>query len=34
MQQFPDRKLDPKTGNEVKTPRRATSSWEIGPDMQ
>ncbi len=33
MQQFPDRKLDPKTGKEVKARRRATSSWEIGPDM-
>jgi arylsulfatase len=34
MQQFPDRKLDPKTGKEVKTRRRPTSSWEIGPEMK
>jgi len=34
MQEFPDRKLDPKTGKEVKTRRRATSSWEVGPEMQ
>jgi len=33
MQEFPDRKLDPKTGKEVETPRRATSSWEVGPDL-
>ena len=33
MQQFPDRKLDPKTGKEVETRRRATSSWEVGSDM-
>jgi arylsulfatase len=33
MQQFPDRKLDPKTGKEVETRTRTTSSWEIGPDM-
>ena len=34
MQQFPDRKLDPKTGKEVKSQRRQTSSWEVGADMQ
>ena len=34
MQQFPDRKLDPKTGEEVKTRRRPTSSGEIGPDLK
>lgn len=34
MQQFPDRKLDPKTGKEVEVTRRQTSSWEVGPDMQ
>ena len=34
MQQFPDRELDPKTGKEVEARRRATSSWEIGADMQ
>ena len=34
IQQFPDRKLDPKTGKEVETQRRATSSWEISPDVQ
>jgi len=34
IQQFPDRELDPKTGKEVEARRRATSSWEIGPDMQ
>ena len=33
MQQFPDRQLDPKTGKEVETPRRATSGWEVGPDL-
>ena len=34
MQEFPDRELDPKTGKEVEARRRATSSWEIGPDME
>jgi hypothetical protein len=33
MLQFPDRKLDPKTGKEVETQKRPTSSWEVGPDM-
>jgi arylsulfatase len=34
MQQFPDRQLDPTTGKEVDARRRATSSWEIGPEMK
>ena len=32
MQEFPDRKLDPKTGKEIEAERRPTSSWEVGSD--
>ena len=34
MEQFPDRKLDPKTGKEVETRRRVINSWEISPEVQ
>ena len=34
IKKFPDRVLDPVTGKEIKTAKRPTSSWEIGPDMK
>jgi len=34
IKKFPNRVLDPVTGKEIKTAKRPTSSWEIGPEMK